>query len=349
MAESRSSIGTHPGLLPQPYVLILRLIPMLLMLAGAGAVLFAFTADMLGMGGLPGIGARQVALALSGAAILFAGAICIPSLAKQPVSVWLLLSVATIAIAVASDMFTINTGLVTGLDKLILLGAVGAGIVLASGVLSGATLQEAMGNWRRIPLIRGTDVGQMALLIAEVWLVVVVVGQYALENEVFAQNIMWLTFYGFVVHLVLPMRYRLPFFVLLSLVAIAGVFGWVNGLWLVALGLGLIVICHLPLAFAIRVALLVVAGAGLALLRTEWGSGWLVLPWSAAIWPILGSMFMFRLIAYMYDLRHQKEAVNYTQSLAYFFLLPNVVFPLFPVVDFTTFRRTYYNAVHARI
>ena len=31
------------------------------------------------------------------------------------------------------------------------------------------------------------------------------------------------------------------------------------------------------------------------------------------------------------------------RTLSYFFLLPNVAFPLFPVVDFATFRRTYYD------
>jgi D-alanyl-lipoteichoic acid acyltransferase DltB (MBOAT superfamily) len=70
---------------------------------------------------------------------------------------------------------------------------------------------------------------------------------------------------------------------------------------------------------------------------------WLQTPLPRAIWPILGSMFMFRLIVYMYDLKHQKEPANLFHTLSYFFLLPNVVFPLFPIVDFSAFRRTYYD------
>jgi alginate O-acetyltransferase complex protein AlgI len=74
------------------------------------------------------------------------------------------------------------------------------------------------------------------------------------------------------------------------------------------------------------------------------GRGQIVsVPWPAAIWPILGSMFMFRLIVYLYDLKHQPQPPTVWQSLSYFFLLPNVVFPLFPVVDSATFRRTYYD------
>ena len=45
---------------------------------------------------------------------------------------------------------------------------------------------------------------------------------------------------------------------------------------------------------------------------------------------VLGSMFMFRLILYMYEVRHAKERMSPTRALAYFFLLPNVAFPLFP-------------------
>ena len=54
-------------------------------------------------------------------------------------------------------------------------------------------------------------------------------------------------------------------------------------------------------------------------------------------------MFMFRLIIYIYDLKHGKATPTLTSTLSYFFLLPNVVFPFFPVVDYSTFRRTYYN------
>ena len=35
--------------------------------------------------------------------------------------------------------------------------------------------------------------------------------------------------------------------------------------------------------------------------------------------------------------------MSISHSLSYFFLLPNVVFPFFPVVDYNTFCRTYYD------
>ncbi|NUO83041.1 hypothetical protein HUU05_23470, partial [candidate division KSB1 bacterium] len=65
---------------------------------------------------------------------------------------------------------------------------------------------------------------------------------------------------------------------------------------------------------------------------------------------ILASMFMFRLMIYLYDLKHNLvPRKNLTQTLSYFFLLPNVVFPLFPVVDYSTYCQTYYDSDRYRI
>ena len=94
------------------------------------------------------------------------------------------------------------------------------------------------------------------------------------------------------------------------------------------------------MSFRLRGLLLLAAGALLIAQRAKL----LPVPWSEAIWPILGSMFMFRLIVYFYDLRHDKAPVTPAQSLSYFFMLPNACFPLFPVIDFKTYRRSHYSA-----
>jgi hypothetical protein len=54
-------------------------------------------------------------------------------------------------------------------------------------------------------------------------------------------------------------------------------------------------------------------------------------------------MFMFRLINYMYDLKHRTAPFSLGRALAYFFMLPNVCFVLFPVVDYKTMWTTYHN------
>src|SRR6266568_3822864 len=154
-------------------------------------------------------------------------------------------------------------------------------------------------------------------------LVVIIIGHWQLESQQLAR-LMWLAFGGFIIHHLLPLRFRLPFFALLSMVAVVtgvghlgpNVFtGWVAGrmttgnflyhlfpgLTLVGIGLGLIGLCHLPIRFGVRIGLVAVAGAGLAFLRAH--SQWF--PDVTDMWVILGSLFMFRLMLYLYDLKHR--------------------------------------------
>src|SRR3546814_731427 len=172
--------------------------------------------------------------------------------------------------------------------------------------------------------------------------ITVIQGQFEIENNAF-REVAVLDFAGFAVHYLLPQRFRLPFFAGLSVVAVLFVFGLADGAWLLGFGLLLLGICHLPFSLWLRIGLLVGAGLFAAAARIEWIPG----PWSQAIWPILASMFMFRLIVYLYDMRQEKA--SFSRSVSYFFMLPNVCFPMFPVVDYKGFRRSYYDIDEHRI
>jgi D-alanyl-lipoteichoic acid acyltransferase DltB (MBOAT superfamily) len=178
----------------------------------------------------------------------------------------------------------------------------------------------------------------LGLVVVQLGFVLLVVWRYQLESRTFF-NVLALGCAGFCIHALLPLRFRLGMFVALSLTGIVLAFGLVDGLWLVLLGLVLIGICHLPLRLALRVALLLLTGGLFALFRVEAVQG----PWSSLIWPILGSMFMFRLALYLHALQHDEQRPTATRTLAYFFMLPNVCFPLFPVVDYLSFKRNYYD------
>jgi D-alanyl-lipoteichoic acid acyltransferase DltB (MBOAT superfamily) len=169
-------------------------------------------------------------------------------------------------------------------------------------------------------------------------LLLLLLRQFEIESKAFVQ-LAGFAFAGFAVHAWLPLRWRLPFFAALGLASIPMVLGFVNGLWLVSIGFVLIGLCHLPVSVRLRALLLLGTGALLVAQRAKL----LPTPWPEAIWPILGSMFMFRLIVYFYDLRHDKAAVTPAQSVGYFFMLPNACFPLFPVIDFKTWRRSHFD------
>ena len=169
-------------------------------------------------------------------------------------------------------------------------------------------------------------------------LVMLVVAEWRIEGPAFYERLAPVIFFGFLLHHALPRRWRPTFFLLLSLGGLVAVFGVPNAAWMTLVGLALIGLCHLPVRLSVRIGLLTIAGLGLGLMR----GGVLAAPWPSVIWPILASLFMFRLIVYMYDLRFGNIPDSWAQRLSYFFLLPNPVFPLFPVVDSQTYHRSYY-------
>lgn len=319
-------------------------LPIALILSGTGLTTIALGADLLGFGGPQGIGARQVGLALSGLAVFLSGIVTISSPGQRYIGEWLLIVLATITAVFASDLLVIN-GLPEFGTKLVVLAALGFSLLSTGIILSSTVDREKAGAWLNLLTLDKFRLGKFLSVAVQLGLLVLVIRLFRLENQAFYHNVMLLTFFGFLIHYFLPAQYRLSFFLLLSLAAIAGILGLANSFWLLGIGLGLVAICHLPVSYNVRVAVLLAAGALLVAAR----AGWIRADELDVVWPVLASMFMFRLIIYIYDLKHSKATPTLTSTLAYFFLLPNVVFPFFPVVDYSTFRRTYLNEDELRI
>ncbi|HEY6112444.1 MAG TPA: hypothetical protein VIV62_08005 [Chthoniobacterales bacterium] len=324
--------------------------------------------DNFGFAFLPG----SIMLACGGLALFVGGITALLPVSRRKIGEWLLIGVAALAVALASDVATSfdqskqapgsnvmsdARGIHQRARKTLFLKAAQEKPTadLTSKFVMLILLGGAVGLVRRsAPLREASEARLQARLLAsdipsitrflglevQLGLLVLLSQQFNLLSPLFNHQILLLIFFGFLVHYFLPFEYRLPFFLFLSLSAIVCVFGWLQGGWLIGIGLVLIGLCHLPIAFRLRIVLLLVVAVGLAEFRVRQ----LHPPWSEAIWPILASMFMFRLIVYLYSLHHRKAPVTLWTSLSYFFLLPNVVFPLFPVVDYATFYRNYYDA-----
>ena len=146
------------------------------------------------------------------------------------------------------------------------------------------------------------------------------------------------------VHYLLHDRRKKPFFLAVSVVGLFAVFGVVAGLVVTGLALAFIGLCRLPIAWSARAGLVAIATVGLGFARTSTGS----IPALAALadvaWPVLGSMLMFRMILYLYEIKHADRPEPLVDTLGYFFLLPNYAFMLFPVVDYRTFKRSHLAA-----
>src|SRR5438477_2657703 len=115
---------------------------------------------------------------------------------------------------------------------------------------------------------------QFSAVLAQFALIAVVIDYWQLESQLLTR-LLWLAFGGFIIHYLLPQRFRLPFFAMLSLLAVLSGVGhiglnlgvaWLTGkirtidflyhllpgLTLIGIGLGLIGLCHLPIRFGAR-------------------------------------------------------------------------------------------------
>jgi hypothetical protein len=212
---------------------------------------------------------------------------------------------------------------------------------LSSSVVLPPERPVAIPRWT--PWLRGgrpawRDWVRFATMAAQLGVLVLVIRFFVLGGERFG-DVAVLAWAGFVIHHLLPLRFRLPFFGLLSIASIAIATDNFFAVEVVTAGLLLIGLCHLPVIFRTRVVLLLLVGCALAAAR----AGYLRRsPISMPALVVLGALFMFRLIVYLYDLRHRNAPFGFWRALAYFFMLPNAVFLLFPVVDYKTFCSTYY-------
>jgi hypothetical protein len=164
---------------------------------------------------------------------------------------------------------------------------------------------------------------------------------YRIEGRAF-QLLVTLALAALPVHYLLHYRWKKPFFLAVSIVGLMWVFGATVAA-LVLLGASALVgICFLPIAWTARAGLVAAVAAGLGVARVQ-VTGSI----ADCVWPLLASMFMFRVILYLYELKHSEQPEGLLDTLCYFFLLPNYCFLHFPVVDYRTLKRGYFaSEVH---
>lgn len=198
---------------------------------------------------------------------------------------------------------------------------------------------------------RRAEFGGLALILLQVAIIALILRDLSLESSAF-RRILYFAAAAFVLNHLLPARLRLGFFAAFSMGAVVVTLGGSlqapvadfalavpRGGALLGTGIAIIAVARLPIGLAYRVGLLLAVGAGAALFRSGHAASGNV----AIIWPVLASMFMFRVMVYLYDVSTATRLPSWRQSLAYFFLIPNVCTLLFPVIDFRTFAGKYYD------
>lgn len=146
---------------------------------------------------------------------------------------------------------------------------------------------------------------------------------------------------AFLVHALLPLQIR-PKIQFIFFVVILSLFvGEWGTLKIVGLGFLIMSICHIPIPIIGRKILALSLGVllGLSML------GDISTIFTDYELRIATTLLMFRTILYLHELPHEKESesVSFWQRINYFFMLPNIILPLFPIVDYQKHKRQYYD------
>ena len=153
-----------------------------------------------------------------------------------------------------------------------------------------------------------------------------IIKQFKIEKDTQILTLLPIIVGGYAIHYWLPFRFKAPFFILLSFTAIFFILGLVEGALLIIIGLSLITICHLPLRYNIRLVILFFTVFALIFLRLNFFS----ISKITLLLPLIGAMFMFRLVLYFYELRFEKNKISIYQRVAYFFFIAEHLFPIVP-------------------
>ncbi|MFO0954409.1 MAG: hypothetical protein U0835_25265 [Isosphaeraceae bacterium] len=183
------------------------------------------------------------------------------------------------------------------------------------------------------------DVRSFLQILAHLGLLFALFKVYDVETRVF-QRLLIVTIAALPAHYLAPFRWKKPVFLGASLLALACAFDAATTLTVAGVAAVLIGVCYLPLAWAARAALVAAAAFLCALARSGALNVDSVIPPHA--WPIVGTLFMFRMVIYLYELKHARSPEPLADTLCYFFLLPNYYFWLFPVVDYRTMQRGHF-------
>ncbi|WP_422928846.1 hypothetical protein [Singulisphaera sp. PoT] len=199
--------------------------------------------------------------------------------------------------------------------------------------------QSRPGLFAGEPITCRRDAWQFAEVMLHLALLLAVVNVYHLENRAFV-ILATIAAATLPVHYLTPFRWKKPLFIAASMLGLAWVYGPVVAGAVALASAVMIGVCYLPIPWIARAGLM--GSLALALALTRPAEGFLgVIP--AAAWPVLATMFMFRMIIFLYELKHAKKREPVVDVLGYFFLLPNYCFLHFPVVDYRTLQRSYFS------
>lgn len=176
------------------------------------------------------------------------------------------------------------------------------------------------------------------LIVLQLALLCVFAGIYKVQDKQGLPVLLYITLPAFLLHAFLPVKWRPLLLTLIFWIICIWSLGWVTGGFILFVSLALFVCAELPIKLVLRIILIAGITSGMIVLRNQW----FFAPRAIIAVPYIASLFMFRMVSYLYYKKRNIETIPLFRRLNYFFLLPNLVFLLFPIIDYRNYVETYY-------
>lgn len=162
---------------------------------------------------------------------------------------------------------------------------------------------------------------------------------YNIEQNSGIQDYSWIILLLFLIYSFVKIKYKHPLFLIATATIILLAYGLLNGLIFIAAGVLIITVCVSNINHKLKTAIIITLLILFAIGRTEF---FYITRISTLIMYLL-PLFMFRVLVLLYELKNGLKIKSLWQVCAYFFLLPNIFFLFFPIVDYKNYETTYYN------
>jgi D-alanyl-lipoteichoic acid acyltransferase DltB (MBOAT superfamily) len=165
-----------------------------------------------------------------------------------------------------------------------------------------------------------------------------VVHVYKIEGRAF-EIVLWTLLASLPLYEYVPFRLKKPVLAAAAAISMAWIYGLTTALAVIGFATAMVSFARSNrLSWKTRALTIAMIAVGLAMGRSSGSLAFV----PSTFWPVAGTMLMFRLALYMYELKHAKKPESWSDTASYFLILPNWCFLHFPVVDYRTLQRGFY-------
>lgn len=169
--------------------------------------------------------------------------------------------------------------------------------------------------------------------------ILAIINLFQIEKNSGIIDYSWLIIVAFIFYSFTKIHYKHIVLIVATLSIIFLSFGFVNGLLFILISASIITVCLLNISSKLKLSIICLMFIVFAIGRSDFFNSPRISTLITYILPI----FMFRVFILLYELKNGLKLKSIWQVIVYFFLLPNIFFLFFPIVDYKTYQNTYYN------